>query len=52
MLVKYVPAWFPGAGFRTIAEKMGKLADPIKDPPVNAVKEAMVSMASPRKNVS
>lgn len=47
--VKYVPAWFPGAGFQTQAEEWSKLNGPMRDPPVAVVKEAMVSTTSPRK---
>ena len=40
--VKYVPQWFPGAGFKKVANYYRGLQDPVRDEPVKAVQNAMV----------
>ena len=44
-LVKYVPEWFPGAGFKTTAREVRKMFDIAVRGPLDHVKESMkVSM--------
>lgn len=42
LLVKYVPEWVPGAGFKKQAREWRKLATGMVDLPFNMVKERMV----------
>jgi hypothetical protein len=44
--VKYVPSWFPGAGFQKKAAEWKVLAEEMPSKPFRAVKEAVVSVAS------
>lgn len=39
--VKYVPEWFPGAGFKKFAREAKKNLDGSIDPPFQYVKEAL-----------
>ena len=46
-LVKYVPEWFPGAGFKTTAREIQEMFDICVDVPLEHVKESMkVSLRS------
>ena len=42
--VKYVPAWFPGAGFKHDALHARKLAWDMRSIPFKAVKDQLVSL--------
>jgi len=42
-LVKYVPEWFPGAGFQKKARLWRKLSREMNTAPFEAVKKALVS---------
>ena len=42
-VVKYVPAWFPGAGFKRLAQKTKELTRKMVDQPFNTVKYQVVS---------
>jgi hypothetical protein len=45
VLVRYVPAWFPGAGFRRVAHHGYELAEKIFHEPFEHAKEMLVSAA-------
>ena len=40
--MKYVPSWFPGAGFQKKAQEWAHLANEMPNKPFNAVKDAVV----------
>ncbi|KAF7978447.1 hypothetical protein HWV62_638 [Athelia sp. TMB] len=42
-ILKYVPSWMPGAGFKRKAEGWKKLADAVFDAPFAAMKQAMAA---------
>lgn len=42
-LVKYVPTWMPGAGFKAKAAHWRRVAENLTNRPFTAVKEALVS---------
>ena len=44
-VVKYIPEWFPGAGFQTKARSWKKLTREMVDFPFEAAKNAIVSRA-------
>lgn len=43
LLVKYVPAWFPGAGFQKELSHLAKQVVTMLNLPVSLVKETLVS---------
>lgn len=49
--VKYVPSWFPGAGFQNKAKECAKMSEDTRRLPWEAVKKCIVSISlSPRLN--
>lgn len=42
IVVKYIPSWFPGAGFQKKAQEWAHLANEMPNKPFNAVKAAVV----------
>lgn len=42
VLVKYVPSWFPGAGFKRFAEDCRRCSDDLSEIPFDFVKDKMV----------
>lgn len=42
--VRYIPAWFPGAGFKTIAAEWSKTTNKMVDGPFEFAKEQMVRL--------
>ncbi len=41
-LVRYIPAWFPGAGFQKVAEEGRKLSNDLRSRPYEAAKAQIV----------
>ncbi|KAK7042875.1 cytochrome P450 [Favolaschia claudopus] len=46
-VLRYVPEWFPGAGFQTLAREGKKLAEMIREVPFTDTKRKMASIAQP-----
>ncbi|KAJ7137763.1 cytochrome P450 [Mycena epipterygia] len=46
-ILKYVPEWFPGAGFKRIAKEWKKLGRRLEDEPFNEVKRQMAAGTAP-----
>jgi hypothetical protein len=44
--VKYVPEWFPGAGFQKVAKELHRMSIMVKEVPYQYVKEAIVGDAA------
>lgn len=42
-IVKYIPEWFPGAGFKKAAREWSKTVQEVADVPFKHVKEEMVN---------
>lgn len=43
-LLRFVPSWFPGAGFKKMAAECQKSLTEMQDVPFNEVREKMVSL--------
>lgn len=50
VVVKYVPGWFPGAGFKKMAALSRQLTQELLDRPFGAVKKAMVKQSQSFSN--
>jgi hypothetical protein len=47
MIVRYVPSWMPGAGFKTFAKEASGLHRRMRDAPFEVVKTQMVRVTGP-----
>jgi hypothetical protein len=47
MIVRYVPSWVPGAGFKTFAKEASGLHRRMRDAPFEVVKTQMVRVTGP-----
>ena len=49
-ILKHIPSWFPGAGFKRFGENATKLLKQLQEHPFMLVEEKMVRSASPESH--